>query len=186
MTSHPQKLQDLLQLLVCEFRIWQALLCLMHTERCLLVECDVTGLTELAPRKDELLKLLSNYHKQRRWIAPDSDEPFGIDPICGEGRPALAGLADDEAARLSRIFEGIRTLAWQVGELAEGNYALADCSTRRLWSIQTSRVLWAQGEPRKKLPVLLSELLVRPEPFGQIEGGEFLGGPLNVLAVEEL
>ncbi|OQY92926.1 MAG: hypothetical protein B6D39_04065 [Anaerolineae bacterium UTCFX2] len=186
MTGRPQKSHELFQLMVGEFRGWQALLRLLRRERCLLADCDAAGLVELAQQKSELLAQLSGYRQQRRRIAPDFDVPSVADFGGEGGSPVFANLAEEDAARLARITEGIRTLAWQVGELAAGNYALADCSVRRSWSTGASIHLWAQEELRRKLPAILSELLARPEPCRQFEYGEFLEEPSNALAVEGL
>lgn len=158
MTGRQHESRDLFRLMVREFRLWQSLLRLAGEERRLLADGDVSGLIELAQRKNEALSHLGDCHQQRNQIAPDLAIPPAHSAAGREEIHTISDLPEDEALRLSRILEGIRTLAWQVGELTRGNYALADCSTRRLWSIQSAIYLWAQGEAQTSLPLLLSEL----------------------------
>lgn len=158
MTGSQHESRDLFRLMVQEFRLWQSLLRLAGEERRLLADSDVSGLIELAQRKNETLSHLDDCRQERNQIAPD----LAISPAhSAAGREeihTISDLPENKALRLSRIVEGIRMLGWQVGELTRGNYALADCSTRRLWSIQSAMYLWAQGEAQTSLPILLSEL----------------------------
>lgn len=174
MTISQEKSKELFQLVVQEFRAWQALISLMHGERSLLMDCDLPGLVSLAHQKNELLAHLSECRQLRCQVVPEElcASVFGSTTL--ENESVFDRLPAAEAVRLARMMDGIQILAWQVGELAQGNHALADCSTRRLWSIQSSIYLWAQGDSQTKLPALLTALLADQKFSEKIEDGSLI------------
>jgi flagellar biosynthesis/type III secretory pathway chaperone len=148
----------LIDLLVQEFRSWQALLQITLLERRLLVEGDAPGLTLLAPQKTELLARLTEHQQERQQRIHRLASPQTPGPFCESSfsiQTLLDGLGQQEAESLLRIAEGIQAIAEIIGELTQGNFVMADCTMRRYWSLQ----VWIGQENHKSLPSLLGSVL---------------------------
>jgi hypothetical protein len=141
------------ELLVQEFRLWQALVSLTRLERRLLVECDVLLLVDLARRKGALLAELTAAQQIRRQLIGTYKPPGSHR---SEAHTSLEDSDLDEIDGLSHLVEGIQLLASQIGEQVQANYALADCAVKRLWALNG----WLQQESQTSLPALLASLVM--------------------------
>ena len=160
-----EKTKTLLDLLVQEFRLWQALSRLTRQERGALFDCDPRCLTELAKHKKTLLESLTSRQQERQALTQSSTGPY---PSGASGLPQVPrdlpcdGLTPEETGCLLRLAEGIQALAEQIHELVQGNFALADCSLKRLWAMQ----YWLDQETQISLPVLLTSTLAGRSVLG--------------------
>ena len=149
--------KQLLELLVQEFRLWQELAGLIQLERRLLIEGDMLNLVDLGRHKGELLAEIFTAQQSRRKMVEAffSEQPgtLNIENLPWTTDPVE--LPMDERERLLKLAAGIQALAGQVGELAQPNYALADCAIKRVWAING----WRQQEKLTSLPPLLASIL---------------------------
>jgi FlgN protein len=151
--------KNLLNLLVQEFRLWQELARLTRMERRALVESDALLLYSLIEQKGEHLSALAESQHSRHALLETIKASSWPSDRSPSGRISLTFLLEQldpaDADCLLHIADGILSLADQVGELAQGNFALADCALRRFWVLQT----WIKQEEYHSLPALLSSLL---------------------------
>jgi flagellar biosynthesis/type III secretory pathway chaperone len=168
--------RSFLDSLVQEFRAWQKLAYLTRMERHALVESDALLLQRLIEQKSSHLTGLADRQRSRQVLLETIDaSTHPADRTC-TGRTALTvlleHLSQEDVRRLLHLTDGILSLAEQVGELAQGNYALADCAIRRLWVLQN----WIKREEQHSLPFLLSSLLSTQE---ELCGQAAIGPPLD-------
>ena len=139
---------------VKEFRTWQDMICLIQMERRALTEEDAPGLNALAKRKETILSDLSKRSLALRMPEDEAaSDPRGclIDPYYQLTYPMIfETFSPDERFCIQRITEGIGALIEQMEELAQANYALAACVTKRAWALQA----WLQEDNPRTLTAL--------------------------------
>jgi len=142
------RLRTLENLLVSQFRTFQALYRLAQDEREALVRGDIPRLLFLAEHKEALLDKLAVLADIRRQLGlPAASMP-------GEG-PILSANDADSAQRLQRLEEGARILALQVRDLAQGNRALASYALKQAADTQFDLL----DDHRADLPALFAAIL---------------------------
>lgn len=125
-----QENTSLIRSFVLEFRGWQDLLNLSIREHQLLVDCDAPGLIRLVEQKEKLLHHLAECRQQRFLAAASLERP----DKCPGGNDSLNGLQEEDLRRLN---EGIQAMASRTKALIQENFALADCSMKRFWALQS-------------------------------------------------
>jgi hypothetical protein len=142
------RLRAVENLLVSQFRAFQALARLASEEREALVKGDVPRLLCLAEQKEALLDRLAGLTEARRQL--------GLPARDGNGEVQAFSAGDEDAAeRLRRLEEGARILALQVSDLAQGNRALATYALKQAADTQ----LYLLDDRRADLPALFSAML---------------------------
>lgn len=151
---HQEQARILIDSCIKEFRTWQSLIHLVHAERRALTEEDTPCLAALAKRKETILSELTKHSQAQQAL----EDRFLNNPCCclvnchsQLAHPVLFEvLFPDEQFCLQRIAEGIEALIEQLEDLAQGNYALAACVTKRAWILQA----WLQEDNLKTLNAL--------------------------------
>ncbi len=158
MKDSPELLSTLEELLVQEFRVCQSLQNLTREERKMLADLqakrspvpgpngDVSRLAGLVEEKEILLDQLGRIEDERRMIVQDMvNKTFAEKTLAGKRgvqaqTPTLADviktLHAPEAGRISRLQEGITTLAATIREMTSGNLSLAGSALERADAVQ--------------------------------------------------
>jgi len=142
--------KSLIDLLIKEFRVWESLLRLTREERRALLAEDMPLLATLAGQKERLFGELGSYQHSRQELLKYLLGPQGCGPDylkCHAMQTILEGFTPEEAGCLLHITEGIEALVKRLGDLSQGNYALANCAMKRAWALQT----WLQVASQNSL-----------------------------------
>ncbi len=166
---------SLFVLLVQEFRLWQLLARLARQERQALYECNTLRLAALFTSKIPLMESLVSCQHKRHVLFFSSEPPNNrlADRMLAQHQIPYDGLNEVEANLVLCLIGGIQTLVQQISELALGNYALADCSLKRLWGIQS----WLDRDQQINLPDLLAFTLNENEALQQKPSASFSAIP---------
>ncbi len=135
-------------LLVCQFRAFQALYRLAEDEREALVKGDVPHLLYLAEHKESLLDRLGALAEMRRQADLQSANGRSDGQVFSTGNPEMA-------QRLQRLEDGARILALQVRDLVQGNRALATYALKQAADMQ----FYLLDDRRADLPALFAAIL---------------------------
>ena len=110
--------------LVSEFRVYQALVALTQDERRVLLANDVTALQDVLAQKEAVLGHLERLESARQAALDNWASAAGLE--VHTLADMLAGLEATSSERLKRLRDGILALTTQLGELTQGNRALAN------------------------------------------------------------
>ena len=168
----PDNRKSFFDLLVQEFRLWQSLARLTRQERQALYDCNAPRLAALFTSKETLLESLVSCQQKRHVLLFSSDLPNNTglaDRTPAPHQIPCDGLNEVQANLVLHLTGGIQTLVEQINELAQGNYALADCSLRRMWGIQS----WLERDMQINLPDLLTFTLNEKEALQQNSSAPF-------------
>jgi hypothetical protein len=146
-----------LMALIREFRLWQKLEKLAREERLALISCDFPSLAFLTSQKNQTLHQLTDLQRSRTagmTMADETGSSWGSIPWLFDNVPG-AGAHQGDKSGASCMVLGIKSLAEQIKELSQGNNALAECTMKHVWALQS----WIQQENLKSMPILNSSLL---------------------------
>jgi flagellar biosynthesis/type III secretory pathway chaperone len=142
------RLRTLENLLVSQFRTFQALYRLAQDEREALVKGDIPRLLFLAEHKEALLDKLA--------VLADVRRQLGLPVASGRSEGQIFSASDTDAMqRLQRLEEGARILALQVRDLAQGNRALASYALKQAADTQ----FYLLDDHRADLPALFAAIM---------------------------
>ena len=138
-----ENLMDLESILVKQFRMLQELIEKTKVERKLLLDGD-DALMRVVEDKEALLDQLGLIEDNRRKLVQNLSLAKGLQSETTSVSELLPYLQEDIAERISRLVEGITTLAIQARDLNTANQALSTTKLEWLKATQSFliRIIW--------------------------------------------